>query len=200
MQKARRHPISGLRPLVSVWFQVLFHPLIQGTFHLSLKVLVHYRSLRSIQPYQMVLADSNGISPVPPYSGYHSHYNLTCTGLSPFIACLPRQFQFNYFCQIVVLQPQYCRNNTGLGSSLFARHYLGNHQLFSLPPVTQMFQFTGFATIAGRYVFNIPGCPIQTFTDQVSSADPRNFSQLGTSFFASESLGIPHAPLFIFFN
>ena len=24
MQKARRHPIAGLRPLVSVWFQVLF--------------------------------------------------------------------------------------------------------------------------------------------------------------------------------
>ena len=47
MQKARRHP-KGLRPLVSVWFQVLFHSLIQGTFHLSLTVLVHYRSLRSI--------------------------------------------------------------------------------------------------------------------------------------------------------
>ena len=62
-----------------------------------------------------------------------------------------------------------------------------------------MFQFTGFATLAGRYVFNIPGCPIQISTDQVSSADPRSFSQLGTSFFASESLGIPHTPLFIFF-
>ena len=47
MQKARRHP-KGLRPLVSVWFQVLFHSLIQGTFHLSLTVLVHYRSSRSI--------------------------------------------------------------------------------------------------------------------------------------------------------
>ncbi len=63
-----------------------------------------------------------------------------------------------------------------------------------------MFQFTGFATIAGRYTLSIPGCPIQTSTDQISSADPRSFSQLGTSFFASESLGIPHAPLFIFFN
>ena len=61
-----------------------------------------------------------------------------------------------------------------------------------------MFQFTGFATLAGRYIFNIPGCPIQTSTDQFSSADPRSFSQLGTSFFASESLGIPHTPLFIF--
>jgi hypothetical protein len=49
MQKARRHPDkSGLRPLVSVWFQDLFHSVIHGTFHLSLTVLVHYRSLRSI--------------------------------------------------------------------------------------------------------------------------------------------------------
>ena len=48
MQKARRHPLKGLRPLVSIWFQVLFHSLIQGSFHLSLTVLVHYRSLRSI--------------------------------------------------------------------------------------------------------------------------------------------------------
>ena len=47
MQKARRHP-KGLRPLVSVWFQDLFHSLIHGSFHLSLTVLVHYRSLRSI--------------------------------------------------------------------------------------------------------------------------------------------------------
>ena len=49
MQKARRHHAKAwLRPLVSVWFQVLFHSLIQGSFHLSLTVLVHYRSLRSI--------------------------------------------------------------------------------------------------------------------------------------------------------
>ena len=48
MQKARRHSIKPLRPLVSVWFQGLFHSLIQGSFHLSLTVLVHYRSLRSI--------------------------------------------------------------------------------------------------------------------------------------------------------
>ena len=47
VQKARRHP-KGLRPLVSVWFQDLFHSLIQGSFLLSLTVLVHYRSLRSI--------------------------------------------------------------------------------------------------------------------------------------------------------
>ena len=32
MQKARRHPITGLRPLVSVWFQGLFTPLLRVLF------------------------------------------------------------------------------------------------------------------------------------------------------------------------
>ena len=48
MQKARRHTILVLRPLVGVWFQVLFHPSIRSAFHLSFTVLVHYRSFRSI--------------------------------------------------------------------------------------------------------------------------------------------------------
>lgn len=41
----------------------------RGTFHLSLTVLVHYRSLGSIQAYPTVGADSNGIPRVPPYLG-----------------------------------------------------------------------------------------------------------------------------------
>ena len=48
MQKARRHPTKGLRPLVSAQFQVLFHPPVRSTFHLSLTVLVLYRSLGRI--------------------------------------------------------------------------------------------------------------------------------------------------------
>ena len=38
-----------------------------------------------------------------------------------------------------VLQPRYCRNNTGLGSSPFARHYLGNHVCFLLLRVLRCF-------------------------------------------------------------
>ena len=38
------------------------------------------------------------------------------------------------------------------------------------------------------------GCPIRTSADQFVFANPRSFSQLITSFFASESLGIPHTP------
>ena len=47
MQKARRHTFV-LRPLVGARFQVLFHSSVRSAFHLSLTVLVHYRSLGSI--------------------------------------------------------------------------------------------------------------------------------------------------------
>ena len=48
MQKARRHTQSVLRPLEGDWFQVLFHSPSRGAFHLSLTVLVRYRSPGSI--------------------------------------------------------------------------------------------------------------------------------------------------------
>ena len=38
-------PKAGLSLFVSQWFQVLFHSPRRGTFHLSLTVLVHYRSI-----------------------------------------------------------------------------------------------------------------------------------------------------------
>ena len=47
MQKARRHSCE-LRPLVGAWFQELFHSSVRSAFHLSLTVLLHYRSLSSI--------------------------------------------------------------------------------------------------------------------------------------------------------
>lgn len=59
-----------------------------------------------------------------------------------------------------------------------------------------MFQFSGFASLAGYYIFNIVGCPIRISADQFVCANPRSFSQLITSFIASESLGIPHTLLF----
>jgi hypothetical protein len=54
MQKARSqaptHPKMRvtLLPLVSMWFQELFHSPPRGAFHLSLTVLVHYRSHESL--------------------------------------------------------------------------------------------------------------------------------------------------------
>ena len=42
-------------------------------------------------------------------------------------------------CDIVVLQPRRCRNNCGLGSSPFARHYWGNHCYFLFLRVLRCF-------------------------------------------------------------
>ncbi len=57
-----------------------------------------------------------------------------------------------------------------------------------------MFQFPGSAPIAGCHAFSVAGCPIRTPADRPLFAGPRSFSQLTASFFASESLGIPHTP------
>ena len=50
------------------------------------------------------------------------------------------------------------------------------------------------------HVFNVMGCPIRTSADQSVIASPRSFSQLITSFFASESLGILHTLFILFFK
>lgn len=146
MQKARRHH-EWLRPLVGVRFQVLFHSLTQGSFHLSLTVLVHYRSFRSIQPQRMVPPDSYRITRVPHYSGY---YYLIFDYLYETITLFGQSFQTILVLlnsNIVVLQPQHCRNNIGLGYSAFARHYQRNHFCFLLLRVLRCFSSPGLLTL-----------------------------------------------------
>ena len=63
-----------------------------------------------------------------------------------------------------------------------------------------MFQFPAFAYLTVWYIFNVPGCPIRTSADLRLFAPTRSFSQLITSFIASESPGIHHTPLFIYSN
>ena len=102
-------------------------------------------------------------------------------------------------CNGVVLQPHPCRNMNGLGCSPFARHYWGNHCLFSFPAGTKMFQFPALASCyAGCHSFRMTGCPIRKSSDQRLFAPTRSLSQLITSFIASESQGIRHAPFFTF--
>ena len=67
------------------------------------------------------------------------------TGLSPSKAGLSRPFRSHSLSDIAFLQPRHRRNDTGLGSSPVARHYWGNHCLFSLPTGTKMFQFPALA-------------------------------------------------------
>ena len=58
----------------------------------------------------------------------------------------PEHSSHQLSCHGVVLQPHPCRNMDGLGCSPFARHYWGNHCLFSFPAGTKMFQFPALAS------------------------------------------------------
>ena len=82
----------------------------------------------------------------------------------------------------------------GLGSSPFARHYSGNRFFFLLLQVLRC--FSSLRTPRSRDLstaFSRAGSPIRTPPDHFLFADPRGFSQLTTSFFASGSLGIPRS-------
>ena len=93
-------------------------------------------------------------------------------------------------CDHVVLLPRRCRNIGGLGCSPFARHYWGNHCCFLFLQVLRC-----FSSLRWPPPFRIPGCPIRRSAGQGLFAPRRGFSQLITSFVASESQGIHQTPL-----
>ena len=67
----------------------------RGASHLSLTVLVHYRSLACIQPFGMVPDNSPGISRAPGYSGAGlASRRVSRKGLSPAAARLSRRFRY----------------------------------------------------------------------------------------------------------
>ena len=70
----------------------------------------------------------------------------SCTGLSPSAEELSRTFHSPSVvrCRSPTTPLMPC-DISGLGSSPVARHYWGNHILFSLPTGTKMFQFPAFA-------------------------------------------------------
>ena len=110
--------------------------------------------------------------------------------------CLSRHFQI--FCNqdVAVLRPRNCRNNFGLGSFHFARHYFGNRFFFLFLQVLRCFSSLGLLQHCWWLVFNQPGFPIRTSADQFVFANPRGFSQLTTSFVAYRSQGILRSLLF----
>ena len=122
--------------------------------------------------------------------------NLTSTGLSPSMDILSRIFLFSLFHHVAVLQPRSRRNGYGLGCADFARHYSRYHFCFLFLLLLRCFSSEGLLLIE---VPLLVGCPIRISTDQGLFAPPRSFSQLITSFFALQSLGILRMPLFVLY-
>ena len=94
-----------------------------------------------------------------------------------------------FLCETLLPRP--CRNTPGLGSAPFARHYSGYRCFFLFLQVLRCFSSLRSPRRYRRCrTFSPTGCPIRISPDLYLFAVPRSFSQLTTSFFASESLGI----------
>ena len=122
--------------------------------------------------------------------------NASDKGLSPAMVQLSRCFSSHSAYHGVVLQPPRCVATT--------RVWAVPRSLATTGGITSCFLFLRVLRCfssprwppdrAGCHPFRMTGCPIRRSADQRSFAPPRGFSQLITSFVASESQGIRHAP------
>ena len=147
-------------------------------------------------------ADSPRMSRVLGYSGFASY---RCPG------CRVRDFHplrldgpvhstnLYRIISLATLLPRCCLNNTGLGCSAFARHYLRNHYYFIFLRILRCFSSPGTPAIYGMSGVDLTGCPIRKSRDLGIFAPTPGLSQLITSFFASESHRHPPYALVCFF-
>ena len=147
----------------------------------------------------MVPANSTAISRVAAYSGADSTTpSVSRTGLSPALARHSSRFRYITSSSLLsVLLPRHTHcYAAGLGSAPFDRLYLGYRVYFLFLRVLRCFSSPGSPQGFSLMPESLPaGCPIRKSAGQWVFAPRRRLSQLITSFVASESQGIPHAPL-----
>ena len=126
------------------------------------------------------------------------HQNCRLPGSHRLWPAFPRSSANSMQSDLAALQPHSGRDRRGLGSSPFARHYLGNHCYFLFLQVLRCFSSLRLPLwvkpISSR-LFQSRGCPIRKCLDHRACAPPRALSQLIASFIASETLGIPRVLL-----
>ena len=145
----KRHAVTrslGLPPLVGARFQVLVHSPVRGASHLSLTVLVRYRSsaVFSLAGWSPMIRTGFHVprpTQVPDLVTTRYPYGSVTLCAAVFQTASGSCDDFHR----LVLQHRRVLEHGGLGSSLFARHYWGNRLFLSSPPGTKMFQFPGFA-------------------------------------------------------
>ena len=119
----RGNPASGSDCLVSIRFQDLFHSPIRGPFHLSLTVLVHYRSpkvfsLGEWSPQLLTGFACPVILRIPTRPS-----QISPTGLSPSPVRLSSAVPLSGPALPSVLLPPVSLRQLGLDCSAFVRHY-----------------------------------------------------------------------------
>ena len=96
LQKARRHSAKAAPTACGRTVSGTVSLPSRGAFHLSLTVLVRYRSQESVQPWRVVPPASDRVSRARPYSGYSSAVRMVSrTGLSPAAAGPSMPFRYH---------------------------------------------------------------------------------------------------------
>ena len=149
----------------------------------------------------MVPLSSHKVSRVSWYFGstrmiFSFKYRAVTFFGSSFQSSSSRSHQFLYCVQNPILD-----NQDGLGSSPFARHYLGNRVFFLFLRVLRCFSSPGSPLYTMDSCTNTQTLLCVSFLIRRSSAQrllapPRSLSQLTTSFIGSQRQGI-HPTLFI---
>ena len=136
MQKACGHGTSPLPLLVGIRFQVLFHSPNRGSFHLSLTVLVHYRSPRVFSLGKWTYLLPAGLACPAVLKVTAGVFTLLSTGLSPSLVGLSSAVRLEIqlpFCR--PYNPRLARPDE-FGLFPFRSPLLRKSLLFSLPPGT----------------------------------------------------------------
>ena len=146
MQKARRHTKSAptacrhmVSGTISLFCSKCFSPFLHSTG--SLSVSREYLALPDGPGRFTQNSSCSALLRIPLGFGW-----LRIRSCHALWLYFPEHSAHQLSCHGVVLQPHPCRNMDGLGCSPFARHYWGNHCLFSFPAGTKMFQFPALAS------------------------------------------------------
>ena len=97
---------------------------------------------------------------------------------------------------VLVLQPQSCRNIIGLGCSAFARHYLRNHFCFLLLRLLRCFSSAGLLTLRCDMSSTYRVAPFGYLRIVSCVPIPAAFRSLSRPSSPLRATGIPHTPLF----
>ena len=187
----------------------------RGTFHLSLTVLVRYRSPGNIQAYRVVPADSQQISrarcylgtQIAPPQGFQVRDSHPLRPTLPSRSPNPRSIsarsgRTGTSCPTTP-HTQPLPGITRMRFSLIRVRspLLTESLLFSLPAGTEMFHFPAFPLPALYIQAGVTGLassrvsPFGNPRIKVWLSTPRGLSQIPTSFFGSWCQGIHRAPL-----
>ena len=144
MQKARRHAINALRPIVGTRFQVLFTPLfgVLFTFPSRYWSTIGLLGVFSLTGWSRLFQTGFLVSRPTQDTAIAKR-----TYLYGSFTLYGRTFQIvpvHCLLNIAVLLPRHCRNNTGLGYFPFARRYLGNRCFFLFLLLLRCFSSEGW--------------------------------------------------------